>query len=172
MQAKGIRCLMKKFCATYDKNCCSSFSKILKLVFHQHISIYSPHFIVLWVVMQKIFMFVVLSFLLRFCQEFYQFFRDFVERHSIFDAAQYSGVFAWDIKKLSRPTKYVRQLAKDSVTLYLTQAPWEKEISWYQPELFTKVDFNSHGENWVQHLSNDEQDIMRKILKKIEKLKN
>lgn len=90
------------------------------------------------------------------------------QRHTLLiNSNEYSGLLAWDIGKISQPVKYIRQLANDEFTLYLTQAPWKKRIQWYKPELFTKIDFNNHSENWSPNLSDDEKNEIRTLYQTI-----
>lgn len=81
----------------------------------------------------------------------------------LIEAQKYKGIMAWNMNHISEPTKYIRQFAPDSVTLYLTLAPWQKEITWNQDELYSKINFETHKENWVKSLSNIELQTMRKL---------
>lgn len=90
------------------------------------------------------------------------------QRHTLLiNSNEYSGLLAWDIGKITGPVKYIHQLANDEFTLYLTQAPWKKRITWYKPELFTKIDLNNHSENWSQNLSDDEKNEIRELYQTI-----
>ncbi|WGL58556.1 sulfatase [Pigmentibacter sp. JX0631] len=73
--------------------------------------------------------------------------------HIYFDAHKYAGMLYWDDIFAKKPVKYIRQLTPDSVKLYLTHNPWSEKISWYQPEMFSSVNFNDHSEKIVPNVS-------------------
>ena len=83
--------------------------------------------------------------------------RDFI----YFDAHRYAGILYWGKEFKNSPVKYIRQFDPDDVTLYLTHNPWNMNIHWYQPEIFTKVNFQDHTENWVSNLQGLELKQMR-----------
>lgn len=83
-------------------------------------------------------------------------------KHIYFDAHKYAGILFWDDIFSNNPVKYMRQLTPDNVKLYLTHNPWSQKISWYQPEMFSFVNFSSHTENVVPNISSSELVKLRK----------
>lgn len=84
------------------------------------------------------------------------------DRKSIyFDAHKYAGILYWGDSFAKKPVKYMRQLTPDSVKLYLTHNPWSQKISWYQPEMFSFIDFSEHTEKIVPNITNYELKKLR-----------
>lgn len=72
-----------------------------------------------------------------------------------FDGHKYAGILYWGDSFNNNPMKYVRQLAPDSIKLYLTHNPWSEKIKWYQPEIFSSVDLKEHTEKLLPTIPND-----------------
>ncbi len=72
-----------------------------------------------------------------------------------FDGHKYAGILYWGDSFNNKPMKYIRQLAPDSIKLYLTHNPWSEKIKWYQPEIFSSVDLKEHTEKLLPIISND-----------------
>jgi arylsulfatase A-like enzyme len=78
-----------------------------------------------------------------------------------FDGHKYAGILYWGDNFQDKPMKYVRQLAPDSIKLYLTHNPWSEKISWYQPEIFSSVDLKNHTEKLLPIIPNDNLRLLR-----------
>lgn len=78
-----------------------------------------------------------------------------------FDGHKYAGILYWGDIFQKNPMKYVRQLAPDSIKLYLTHNPWSEKISWYQPEIFSSVDLNKQTEKLLPTIPNDHLRLLR-----------
>ncbi|KAB8030700.1 sulfatase [Fluviispira multicolorata] len=85
------------------------------------------------------------------------------DRNSIyFDGHRYAGILYWGGEFNQKPMKYVRQLAPDKIKLYLTHNPWSQQISWYQPEIFSNVNFSNHTEDIIPMTQNNNLKELRK----------
>ncbi|MBX9836832.1 MAG: sulfatase-like hydrolase/transferase, partial [Silvanigrellaceae bacterium] len=78
-----------------------------------------------------------------------------------FDGHKYAGILYWGENFKNSPMKYMRQLAPDNVKLYLTHNPWSEKISWYQPEMFSSVDFSKNSEKLLPNVSNQNLKALR-----------
>ena len=84
------------------------------------------------------------------------------KRNSIyFDGHKYAGILYWGDSFKNNPMKYMRQLAPDNVKLYLTHNPWSEKISWYQPEMFSSVNFKYNSEKILPYISNENLKLLR-----------
>lgn len=78
-----------------------------------------------------------------------------------FDGHKYAGILYWGEGFKQNPMKYIRQLAPDKIKLYLTHNPWSEKISWYQPEMFSSVDFMRHSEKLLPIIPNEKLSKLR-----------
>ncbi|WP_186646634.1 sulfatase [Fluviispira vulneris] len=84
------------------------------------------------------------------------------ERKSIyFDGHKYAGILYWGGEFKDKPMKYMRQLTPDRVKLYLTHNPWSQVINWYQPEIFSSVNFSTHTEDILANVQNNKLKELR-----------
>lgn len=78
-----------------------------------------------------------------------------------FDGHKYAGILYWGENFKNNPMKYMRQLAPDNVKLYLTHNPWSEKISWYQPEMFSSINFSKNSEKLLPNISSENLKSLR-----------
>lgn len=83
--------------------------------------------------------------------------------HIYFDAHRYAGILYWGKDFQHSPQKYIRQFEPDEVRLYLKHNPWSVDLSWYQKEMFSSVDFQHHTETWLPFTSENRLLRLRQV---------